>query len=134
MGSKFCRTCWRHVTWIRKRITSSYAKRAEERKQVWENATPAKDYAVDKSADTFAQAALHAFKREKEYTDDPNRRAKGLSVAVENIFPEQYGSAPSEMKEIVQKARETFVKKYLWDEEKNRQRIDGVKSLQDAKK
>ncbi|MBI5389047.1 sugar phosphate isomerase/epimerase [Candidatus Woesearchaeota archaeon] len=50
----------------------------------------------------YAELGIHAFRRSK----DPNNP---VFVAIENLFPEKFGSHPQELKWIVQKTRQRFV-------------------------
>ncbi len=63
---------------------------------------PMKDFSLEKTADGYAQLGVYAWKKEK----DPS---KPLFVAPENIFPEQYGGHPSELRDIIQKSRNKMV-------------------------
>ncbi len=61
-----------------------------------------KDFSLEKSADSYAQLGYYAWKKEKDHS-------KPIFVAPENIFPEQYGGHPSELRNIIQKSREKMV-------------------------
>ena len=58
-------------------------------------------YALDKSYDSYAQAGMYAMELTKrKHLDNP------LTITMENIFPEQYGSHPEELKSLINKSRE----------------------------
>lgn len=70
---------------------------------------PLEEVGLKKTAETVAQAAVYAYKKEIEM-----KLEKPLFVAPENIFPEQYGAHPQELKRIIQASRETMTK-YIMD-------------------
>lgn len=70
------------------------------------NIVPVKDYAIEKSAETIARAALTAFDREKSQD-----LKKPLFIAPENIFPESYGAHPQELKNLILESRAEMAKK-----------------------
>jgi hypothetical protein len=61
------------------------------------------EYAVTQSARTIARAAEEAMAKSEKLE-------KPLYIAPENIFPESYGAHPQELKTLIQKSRERFVK------------------------
>jgi sugar phosphate isomerase/epimerase len=71
----------------------------EKRKAV----TSLEGYAQKKTYDTIAKAAQEAMAKSKKLE-------KPLYIAPENIFPEQYGAHPQELKEIIINSRKEFVK------------------------
>ncbi len=74
--------------------------RAAQLEQNKRHMRPIRDYAESKTADTIARAAIFAMQK---------TQAKGLKeplyVSPENIFTEQYGSHPEELKKIIFDAR-----------------------------
>ena len=62
----------------------------------------AKKYALQKSFDSYAEAGLHALDqtRAKKVENNP------VMVTMENIYPEQYGGHPDELKNLVLRSRE----------------------------
>ena len=62
------------------------------------------EYGVKKTADTLARAAEFAWVKSKGLE-------KPLFVAPENVFAEQYGSHPQELKEVILAARARFVER-----------------------
>lgn len=67
---------------------------------------PMEDYAKEKTADTIARAAERAMAKSKKLKEP-------LYISPENIFPETYGSHPSELREIILKARDKFAQRLL---------------------
>jgi endonuclease IV len=63
---------------------------------------PVEAYAVDKSADTFSNVALQAFKKHK---------GKAPTINIENMFPGMAFSYGKELNDLVTKSKEQFVKK-----------------------
>ena len=67
---------------------------------------PIAEYAIEKSADTIARAGMYAMEVSKQkHLPNP------LFVAPENIFPEQYGAHPEELKTLIVDARKNMAKK-----------------------
>lgn len=99
-----------HGIRVRRETSTSYIQRAETIKLQKENMVPIVDYALDKTADTIARAAIFAMKKEEKMKRE-DKLEQPLFVAPENIFPEQYGAHPQELKKIVMKSREAMAKK-----------------------
>jgi len=74
---------------------------AEEQKIMREHAKSAPKYALERSFASYAEAGMYAFEQtKKKHLDTP------VYITPENIFPEQYGGHPQELKNIVLKSRE----------------------------
>jgi len=67
---------------------------------------PVREYALKQTADTIARAAVKAYETEVQ-----KGLKRPLFIAAENIFPEQYGAHPQELKNIVIKSREQMVER-----------------------
>src|SRR3989344_2856165 len=65
---------------------------------------PVEEFAIDKSAETFANVALHAYNK---YGDN------APIVSIENLYTGMAYSKPEEFKKLIEKSRETFVKKAI---------------------
>ncbi|MFH1510934.1 MAG: TIM barrel protein, partial [Candidatus Woesearchaeota archaeon] len=64
---------------------------------------PVKDYALDQSMNSYAEAGIHAMQQ----TENHPKVNRPIFIAPENIFPEMgFGSHPEELMELVTKARE----------------------------
>lgn len=94
---------------------------AEQTRETIRNLQPIKEYALGKTADTVARAAIYAWDKEKHLRQDVTKgekMEKPLFVAVENYFPEVYGGHPDEIKEIVTTARKAMVDEIMKSPEK----------------
>ncbi|MCP3684151.1 MAG: sugar phosphate isomerase/epimerase [bacterium] len=81
----------------------SYNQQAERIREIKNNIVPIKDYAISKTADTVARSAIFAMKKtEQMHKKDP------LYIAPENLFPEQYGSHPQELKHVILQSRKAM--------------------------
>jgi hypothetical protein len=67
-------------------------------------------YGLRKSAESVAELAMYAWKKEKAL-DDADKLQKPMFISPEAVFPEQYGSHPQELKKIVQASRERMVER-----------------------
>lgn len=65
-----------------------------------------KDFALKKSAKNIAELGMYAYQVEKD-----KKLKKALYIAPENVFPEQYGSHPQELKDIIIRSRAAMVEK-----------------------
>ncbi len=84
------------------------------------NVKPAGDFAIEKSAESFAEAGIYAMQ-------ESAKTKKPVFLAPENIFPEGYGSHPDEMMGLVEKAREKMVEFLTADRIKDpHRRIDSA--------
>ncbi len=80
----------------------SYSEQLVQIEEKKKNTVSMESYAVGKTADTLARAAEFAMARSKHLKEP-------LFVAPENIFPEQYGAHPQELKQVVLESRKRFV-------------------------
>jgi sugar phosphate isomerase/epimerase len=95
-----------------KQSSSTYDVQAAQQAETLKQMKPIKEYALEKTADTIARAALYARDKEKHLRQDVREGdalEKPLFVAIENFFPEVYGGHPDEVVEIVEKSREALV-------------------------
>ncbi|MDI6737396.1 MAG: TIM barrel protein [Nanoarchaeota archaeon] len=67
-----------------------------------------KDFALEKSASNIAELGMYAYQVEKD-----KKLKKAMFIAPENVFPEQYGSHPQELREIIIQSRAEMVKKLV---------------------
>ncbi len=88
-----------------KESSISYAQQAREVQLRKQRIQPLKEYALNQSAKSLAEAGIFAMKQTSEKKlKDP------VFVAPENIFPEMgYGSHPQEIVEIVKRGRERMI-------------------------
>lgn len=66
------------------------------------NIKPAGEFAIEKSAESFAEAGIYAMQ-------ESARTKRPVFLAPENISPQTYGSHPDEMLNLIAKARERMV-------------------------
>src|SRR3989338_81900 len=81
-----------------------YGKKAFEIEQDIQNVTSVEEFAVDKSATNIARLGIKAFETEKR-----KGLSKPLFISPENVFAEQYGAHPQELKKIIQTSRQKMV-------------------------
>ena len=80
----------------------SQEKQAMDSRETQNHIKSAGKYALGKSFTSYAEAAMYAMEetKKKNLNDNP------LMITVENIFPEQYGGHPEELKSLVNGSRE----------------------------
>ncbi|MBI2549849.1 sugar phosphate isomerase/epimerase, partial [Candidatus Woesearchaeota archaeon] len=94
---------------------------AEQTRETLRNLQPIKEYALGKTADTVARAAIYAWDKENHLRKEvvgKEKMEKPLFVAVENYFPEVYGGHPDEIREIVTESRKKMQQDILRNPEK----------------
>ncbi|PIN73850.1 hypothetical protein COV20_01920 [Candidatus Woesearchaeota archaeon CG10_big_fil_rev_8_21_14_0_10_45_16] len=105
-----------HIKEFQKRLrysreaSASQWAQAEEAKETIRNVQSADGYALKEAYDSYARLAMEAMRQ----TDDLQkkgqlRQGKPLQVAMENLFPEQYGAHPDEIIDLVKGSREKMV-------------------------
>lgn len=82
-----------------------YGKKAFEIEEDMKNITSVEDFAVKKSATNIARLGIKAFETEKR-----KGLSKPLFISPENVFAEQYGAHPQELKRIITASRDEMVK------------------------
>ncbi|MDP3989679.1 MAG: TIM barrel protein [archaeon] len=80
--------------------SSSQRLQAEETLEKARYLRSAQGYAQQEAYDAYAQAGISAM-RESDQLKEQGKLKKPIVVAMENLWPEQYGSHPDEMKELV---------------------------------
>jgi hypothetical protein len=85
--------------------TESYGKKKMEIEETMDKAVTIKEFAVKKSATNIAKLGMYALEVEKK-----KGLKKPVYISPENIFAEQYGSHPQELKELIVKARKQMAK------------------------
>ncbi|MBI4451578.1 sugar phosphate isomerase/epimerase [Candidatus Woesearchaeota archaeon] len=88
---------------------ASAMQQLREFKEEQENTVPIERYAVEKSTDTIARAGMYAFDVEKSREKKGQPLQKHLFIAPENLWPENYGGHPKELKELIVGARKRMV-------------------------
>jgi hypothetical protein len=84
----------------------SQEKQAKDSRESWENVVSARKYALEQASRAYADAGIFAMDvSQKKDLEKP------LYLAMENIFPERFGSHPEELKKLVLDARGEMVKR-----------------------
>ena len=116
----------RKLRYSKEGASSSWSQ-AEEAKETIRHVQSAETYALQESYDAYAQAGISAM-RQSDKMEQMKKLKKPIAVAMENLFPESYGSHPDELKELVLNSRErmakTLEKKYGYSLEKARKEAD----------
>lgn len=86
-------------------IAVSSRMQAKQREEIMKRAEPIEKFGVEQSADALARSAIYAYDKERTM-----KLEKPLFIAPENIFPESYGAAPQELKNLIVKSREVMAK------------------------
>ncbi len=92
----------RTIQFVQER-SSAHTQQAENIRENMDKFKPIEDVGLKKTAQTVAMAAMHALDKEKEM-----KLPRPLYVAPENVFPEQYGAHPQELKKIIQESRKAM--------------------------
>lgn len=87
-----------------------HGRELEELKEQGKKVKTMTDYAVNRTAQNIAKLGLYAYEVEKK-----QKLKKPLVIAPENVFAEQYGSHPQELRHIVIKARKAMAEKLKKD-------------------
>jgi hypothetical protein len=84
----------------------SQEKQAKDSRESWENVVSARKYALEQASKAYADAGIYAMDvSQKKDLEKP------LYIAMENIFPERFGSHPEELKKLVLDARQEMIKR-----------------------
>ena len=99
---------------------------AENLRQEQKNVSTLEDYGQGKAADTVARAAIYTMQRKEQAERERKEKLKDMFIAVENLFPDQYGGHPEEVAEIVLAARKTFEDKLRKDHHKSKEEAEDL--------
>lgn len=80
---------------------------AEEAEETIRNVESADTYAFNEACDAYAESAIKALEQTKQLKK-MGKMKKPVAVAMENLFPETYGSHPDELIHLVKGSRERF--------------------------
>lgn len=94
----------RHLEQAREASSSQWAQ-AEEAEETMRNVESAETYALREAYDAYALAAMNALKHTEKLGKD-GKLKKPLAIALENLFPETYGSHPDELIKLVKNSRD----------------------------
>lgn len=123
----------RHLEAVEGRIkqaqegAASQFAQAEEYMENIKYVQSADTYALQESYDSYAQAGISAM-RQSEKMEREGKLKKPITIAMENLWPEQYGSHPDEMINLVLSSREKMARilqeKYKISEKEARQKAE----------
>lgn len=123
----------KHIKNLRLQLTksqeaaSSQIAQAEEAMERIRYVQSAETYALQEAGDAYADLGIAAM-RQSDRLAKEGRLQKPLTIAMENLFPEQYGSHPDELKKLVLDGRVAMVKKlttnYKMSEEEARKKAE----------
>ena len=85
--------------------SSSSMAQAEEAMETIRHVRSAEPYALEEAYDAYARGALNAL-RHTDKLQQQGELKKPLAIAIENLFPEHYGSHPDELIQLVKGSRE----------------------------
>ncbi len=89
----------RNNIWSVKEMVTGQRQQAHEQKILRENVTTPKKFGLDRSYDSYADAAIFAM-------DQSQNPQNPITLTLENIFPESYGAHPEELKDIIETSRQ----------------------------
>lgn len=124
----------RKVKWA-KEASSAQWMQAEENMETMRHVVSAEAYALKESYDSYAQAGIAAM--EKSNALEKERKLKQpLFVAMENIFPENYGAHPDELMNLIEggrkQMRERLKQKGYSEEEARKEAEEHIKGHLDT--
>jgi len=93
-------------------VSTSQRLQAEEKFEQIRHLRSAESYALEESYDAYALAGIAAM-RQSQRLEKTGELKKPISVAMENLWPEQYGSHPDEFKNLVLDSRARMVKRLV---------------------
>ncbi|MCF7860653.1 sugar phosphate isomerase/epimerase [Candidatus Woesearchaeota archaeon] len=94
----------RKELWSYKEMVTGQLQQAKEQQILRENVTTPEKFALSRSYDSYADAAMYAMDNSK----DPNNP---IVITLENIFPESYGAHPEELHNLITKSREKMAER-----------------------
>ncbi len=75
-----------------------------------ERIEPIEKIGIKRSAEGYAEAAMYAYRIEKQKEKNGQKLDRPIFIAPENVFPEGgYGSHPDELKELIKESRKAMV-------------------------
>lgn len=86
----------------------AFHQQIENERKAIERLEPIEKYALNRTADTIARAAEFAHQKSIALKEHGMLNSP-IYVAPENIFPEEYGAHPEELREIIKAARDKYV-------------------------
>ena len=84
----------------------------EETRKKLSEIKPIEEFALEKTADSVARAAIYGYDKENQMKKE-GKETKPIVICPENVWTEFYGGHPRELKEIIIKSRKAMVDKLL---------------------
>ncbi|MEW5896820.1 MAG: TIM barrel protein [Nanoarchaeota archaeon] len=100
-----------HMAHAQEGAASQWAQAAETEETI-RYVQSAETYALDEAYDAYAQAGISAMKQ-SERLEKEGKLKKPLAIAMENLFPESYGSHPDELRGLVKGGRAKMVERLV---------------------
>ncbi len=97
----------RSIRYSQESSASQWAQ-AEEAMETIRHVRSAEDYALEEAYDAYARAGITAMKQSQRLEKE-GKLKNPVSVAMENLFPESYGSHPDELIHLVEGGRKKMV-------------------------
>ncbi len=94
----------RHIRYAQDASAAQWAQ-AEEARELIRNVESADTYAFREACDAYAQSAVSAMLHSQKL-DKEGKLKRPLAIAMENLFPEHYGSHPDELIKLVHGSRQ----------------------------
>lgn len=91
---------------------SSQMSQAEETMETIRHVQSAERYALNEAYDAYAQAGINAM-RQSDRLEKEGKLKRPISVAMENLFPESYGSHPDEVIDLVHNSRKKMAEQLM---------------------
>ena len=107
-------------------FSSAQWAQADEAMEMVKNVESADKYAKKQSFSAYADAGLAAMKQSQRLQEE-GKLKKPLMVALENIYPESYGSHPDELIELVQRSQEAMAQKLMKNKEFKNNHAEALK-------
>jgi hypothetical protein len=98
----------RNLKYSQEASASQWAQ-AEESMETIRHVETAESYALKEAYGAYAQAGLNAMEKSKQL-ESKGQLKKNLAIAMENLFPESYGSHPDELIGLVKGGRDQMAK------------------------
>ncbi|MBI2662238.1 hypothetical protein HYX11_02155 [Candidatus Woesearchaeota archaeon] len=93
--------------------SSQWAQAAEAEEQI-RHVVSAQTYALKESFEGYSDAALTTYRKSQQLAKE-GKLTKPLAIAMENLFPESYGSHPDELYNLVQGSRQRMAERLQQD-------------------
>lgn len=96
-------------------VATYYKQQARNSEAVLKNLKSVEEYAKEKTADTIALAGIYAMDKSAHNNFDGGKAKSPIFISPENVFAEQYGSHPDELREIITSSRKAMADHLMKD-------------------